>query len=346
MLRSVDPVAALADTIRGAQAAWPEPVVERAVFGTDDPASIAAAVEAFCRRELGSPVIATRFWIASVGCVAGVDLADRRTVVVKAHQADRTRAFLSAASAVQRRVADTGLPCPRPLLGPVPLGRGWATVEAYLPDPGPGDGRAPGALEGAAAGLAEVVTASGPPGDVPALREHPQRTPTGRRWPRPHNDLFDFKATAAEAGWIDELADRARALRDPAGQDTVVGHGDWSSRNVRVRDGRVVAAYDWDSVAAMGEAVLVGQAAATWPLWGDESGPAAASPGEVAAFADAYAAARPAPLSPPVRRAIGPAALWVLAYVARCEHAIDREDGPGVGALRRHGGAYLDCTRA
>jgi hypothetical protein len=49
----------LEDEIAAHLAEWESAHVERAIHGTDDPAAIARAIDAFCRRELGSHVAAT-----------------------------------------------------------------------------------------------------------------------------------------------------------------------------------------------------------------------------------------------------------------------------------------------
>jgi hypothetical protein len=43
-----------------------------------------------------------------------------------------------------------------------------------------------------------------------------------------------------------------------------VGHADWTCGNLRFANGRVNASYDWDSLAAAPEPVLVGLAAASF----------------------------------------------------------------------------------
>ena len=42
----------------------------------------------------------------------------------------------------------------------------------------------------------------------------------------------------------------------------MIGHFDWRVENLAFRDADIVAIYDWDSVAAAPEAVVVGNAAA------------------------------------------------------------------------------------
>ena len=102
----------------------------------------------------------------------------------------------------------------------------------------------------------------------------------------------------------------------------MIAHTDWSARNVRLSTERVLAVYDWDSLAVVSESTAVGQAAATWSST-SEPGEQAPSVTEIVDYVRAYEAARGRPFSFAQHRAIGGAVVWVLAYASRCEHAID-----------------------
>ncbi len=58
-------------------------------------------------------------------------------------------------------------------------------------------------------------------------------------WPPPHNALFDFEATAAGAGWIDEIAREAKRIVESTPIGTVVSHGDWSANQMRFESGKI-----------------------------------------------------------------------------------------------------------
>jgi len=338
-------VRTLAEAIEDHWSTWAPhggPVVDRLLFGVDRADEVAAIVSAWCATNLGSPVAVGHRWMTSVGSVAVVDLVDGRAVVVKVHQPDRDPRFLRAVQAVQRAVASAGIACPRPLAAPAPIGStgSLAVADTLLADPGLTDGRAPGAVVAAASTLADAIVAAEAV-DVVGLPV-PSEVPAGRLWPRPHSPVFDFEGTAAGAEWIEAVARRARDVRDrPVEERARVAHTDWCSRNVRVVDGTVVAAYDWDAVTSVTPSIAVGQAAALWPCTGEPDSPPASSPTEVRTFVDAYDAAATAPLSGPGRRRAAAAALYTLAYSARCEHAIGRVGGSGTEALREHGDAYL-----
>ena len=289
--------------------------LERALFGAAGPDQVAAAIEAAAPGR----VIGSRFYIVSVGCVAGLRLEDGTEVVVKAHPPRWTDRFLRRAATVQAACADAGLPAPRPLAGPTPCGRGLATVEAYLEDPGEIE-PTPDLVAVSAAGLAAVieVTASL---ELAAMPQPIDRRP-GELYPEPHSPLFDFGATDAGAEWIDDLARRSLAAQERISFPAIATHTDWSARNVRFRADGLKAIYDWDSVAATTEAGALGGAAQTWRSfgrWDDETAPTVE---EVLAYMEAYGEARGRALSHDERRAAAATALWILVYSARCEHSV------------------------
>lgn len=124
-----------------------------------------------------------------------------------------------------------------------------------------------------------------------------------------------------------------------------VAHTDWSARNVRIHEGRLWVAYDWDSLGWVSEATAVGQAAATWRSTGEADDPVAPGPDEVGGYLDAYEAGAPRRFSGDERRIVMAAALWVIAYTARCEHALEVVTGRRVerarARLQQDGGGFL-----
>ena len=149
------------------------------------------------------------FEASSSGSVHGLRLLDGRRVVVKAHRPGTRPDFLAAVQAVQRRLAASGFPCPRPLAGPLALGAGLAVAETLLDDGERADGHDPVVRGAMAASLAGLITRCR---DLPvpgALDRHPMVSAPGRLWPAPHDPRVDFDATAAGAEWIDAAGRRA-----------------------------------------------------------------------------------------------------------------------------------------
>ena len=239
----------------------------------------------FCEHDLGSPAADGLFYGASVGCVAGVRLADGIRVVIKAYQPRWTVPFLVAVHDSQRHLADSGFPCPRPVLGPRRLLGALALVEECVSDPGSAP-MTPEMLAVSATGLAKQIGLCRGL-DGAALRDHPLNASASTLYPEPHSPVFDFAATASGAEWIDELATRAKVLRDSDPGEPVIAHTDWSARNVRMSTERVLVAYDWDSLALVPESTAVGQAAATWSATA-EAGEEAPSVAEIVEYVGRY----------------------------------------------------------
>jgi hypothetical protein len=299
--------------------------VDREVLGTDEPSQIAEIFERFCVEQLGSAPVGGLFYTASSGCVLGVHLENGADVVVKAYQSRWNESFLAAVQSGEERAADGGIPCPRPLAAPTPIRAGrpnLAVVETWLPDPGLRPGGSAAARGVSARGLAgQIALCTGLPASD-RLRSHPLSSADAQLYPEPHSPLFDFESTAAGAEWIDELARRASSLRAQDESAPVVAHTDWSARNVRFDEARLLAVYDWDSLALVPESAALGQAAMTWSVTADPGGTEFPRLDSVLAYMEDYSEGGERVLTDRQRRAARASAAWVLAYTARCEHSL------------------------
>jgi hypothetical protein len=316
----------VAEVVATELAKWGVSGVDAAVFGRSDPEGIADTVITFAREHLGATPVAGLFYRASAGCVVGVRLGSGEDVVLKAYQ-DRWRApFLRAVQTVQAQAAGGGLPCARARLAPtqLPGRRNLAVVETWWPDPGMRAIKGAPARRVSAVGLAGLirVCSSLPDGVRAAMADHPLRAVARRLYPEPHSPLFEFETTTDGAAWIDDIARQAASLREADGTPPVVAHTDWSARNIRLGDDRLLAVYDWDSVSLVPESAAVGQAAVTWCVTSEPGGSEFPTLDEIVGFVEDYEAASAGRLSPAQWRAAGGAAAWVLAYTARCEHSL------------------------
>jgi hypothetical protein len=308
--------------------------LESAIVGTADPVVVAETLSSLAHAATGVPVRAGRWYRASVSAVAGVVLADGREVVVRAYQPATGAAFVEGVIRVQRHLDSTGFPCAAPLGEPVAVDGVLGRAETDLADPG-ARCFAPAEMAASAAGLAELVARSASLDPV-GLERHPMAL-SDSLYPVPHSPHFDFEATAAGAGWIDDIAAAARdAMTD---DDAVIAHGDWSARNVRLGPAGLRAVYDWESLQFVPESWALGAAAATWRSLGEPDDELAPSDPEIRAYIDRYERARRRPLSPDQRRSARAAAVFALAYTARCEHALDpgSTDGRAIARLARGG---------
>ncbi|MBV1854808.1 hypothetical protein [Catellatospora tritici] len=264
----------------------------------------------WCRRWLSAGVAEPLFTAGHLSRVYGLRLTDGREVVVKV-RTDQPR--LAGCADVQAALWAARLPCPRPLVGPVPLGAYAAGAETHLPG---GDllGPVDGAAERYAELLARFVALAPTPEAVRPLAPNPPwtawgREPSGGLWPRPDDRAADLNAHPGPA-WLDEVGDRVvRRLREATGPE-VVGHSDWEAQNLRWHGDRPVV-HDWDSAACAPEAVLVGMAASVWPCG---AVPRAATVAESWAFLTAYQQAAGRRFSAAEVEVSWAAGLWVYAF--------------------------------
>jgi hypothetical protein len=295
------------------------PFVVRDVFG--EPEAVEPALDELCRSALGSRIADGEFFEASVGAVAGVVLEDGRRVVVKAHPPGASTGFLTAMQTVQRRLVESGYPCPEPLASPTPVAAGLAVVETLIDRGVSPNGHDPLVRKALAGALWELIERCRPLAQLDGLDEHAMTVPEGELWPTPHDRRFDFEGTSAGAEWIDSLARQARQIRDEEALDVVVAHSDWRVEHVRMEGGVLTAVYDWDSVMLMTEPQAVGSGAHAFTMnWatGDTVMP---SLEELRAFVTDYEEARGRAFSDGERRSAFGSLVYSLAYNARCGHS-------------------------
>ena len=274
----------------------------------------AASLATWCELHLGSPAGSELFRTGHLTSVIGTRLADGREVVVRVRPAAPR---LTACTEVQRRLFDSGYPCPQPLTRPAPLGEHEANAESYIPGGAvlPDSGRA---AQPFAAALAQLGHLAPRPEQMPSLAPAPPwaawNHSQGGLWPWPEDLDVDLNQVDGP-GWIDAAGQAARQkLREDQDQ-AVIGHGDWITDNLRWDGNRLLVAYDWDSLIADSEAIIAGLAAAIYLY------PALATVTETREFLDAYATARGRPFSPGELQRCWAAGVWTRAFDAKQEHA-------------------------
>jgi Phosphotransferase enzyme family len=305
-----------------------------AIFESDDATEIAGAIDVFCHRHLGVCVAGGLFHQSSIGSVTGLELADGRRVVIKAHQPERTRALLAEIVRIQSHLAERGVFATQVLAGPLPLGRGRAIVERYVDIGVTADAHRPEIRRALARGLATIVATCAPLVASTSLEPGLLASSHAALWPTPHSKLFDFGATAHGAEWIDELATRARERMAPAGVP-VIGHGDWRQEHVRFVGDRPVAAFDWDSLCCQLEPALLGSVVhgfcADWSRTDHVQAPTLA---EARAFVADYESARGPSFSAAERHLCAACFAYACAYTARCGHALGEDEREQAGTFQ------------
>jgi hypothetical protein len=234
---------------------------------------------------------------------------------------------------VQAFLAARGFPAPPVLHGLAPFGPGHAVAMAFDRRGAPTDARLPGVRRAMAHTLARLVQEAAAFAALPGLPRPPAPL-AGTPWPRPHNALFDFPATASGGAWIDAIGADALAVLQRGGTPQVVGHHDWSAKNMRADGDAIVVVYDWDSVFVDREAAIVGSAAAHFPVTWELPVPETPTLKEVAAFVRDYEQARGRPFDDDELVALGAGITYAHAYKARCEHALDPDGVRWAGSSR------------
>lgn len=322
------------------------PLLSRSILGTADPEEVRRNLDNFCKKHLNSEVEEVLLFGLSTGAAFGLLLDSGRHVFLKAHPPERPSEYLEAVHRVQDHLNRRGFPCPKPVLGPAPFGISRATVDEFVSEGDIPDGHGPEVRRALAETLFRQIDLSREVPDIRGLEKGWPWPGKGELWPPPHNALFDFKATTGGAEWIDAAAARAKTIVDDFDGPVVIGHTDWSADQIRTKNGKVSAVYDWDSLRPEKEVVVVGIAAsnftATWSL--DVPNPP--SPEETRLFVEDYEAARGERFSKAEREAVAAAAIYAIAYIARCKHAVDIKGrelrGSFREALPHHIKTYLE----
>ena len=281
-----------------------DPVV-RSIFGTTDPEAVWSAVLMVCPE-----AIECFAFEASVGALFGIVVRSGERRALKVHRT-ATPERLAATQQVQEHLWRSGFPCPRPLGS-----RGRATLEDWRDDGVQRDARDPDVRRAIAQLLSRLVRLArelSPPVDLPPFFPRPG----GPLWPQPHNVLFDFHATAHDAGWIDDIAEAARERRDAGGGKLVIAHHDWTSKHVRFNGLEPTVVHDWDSTSIDFEPVFVGNSAAHFTYDADLP-----SADETSLFIADYERARPSTFTRAERAQARAAAVYGRAYTTRCTHAL------------------------
>jgi hypothetical protein len=316
------------------------------IFATADSAAIGDMIGAWVDRHADGAFDGVTSFEMSVGAGAAVRLTDGRLRFVKVWPGTVDRWELEAQLHVQAALSQRGYPAPGVLAGPLPLGPGVAVLMEFDRRGVATDVRIPGVRDAMARALARLVRdAQG----FAALPDLPVRQLPEAIWPKPHNVLFDFPATATGAEWLDTMAQQALAEMRTARAPYVVGHLDWSAKNMRMGDGEIAVIYDWDAVFVDRETVIVGSAAAHFPVTWELPVPATPTFQESAAFVHAYEAARGRPFTDAERAEVASGMTYARAYTARCEHSGDPQragwDGSSRQALERWGPYTADQLR-
>ncbi|REE94619.1 aminoglycoside phosphotransferase (APT) family kinase protein [Paenibacillus taihuensis] len=323
------------------------------ILGSIDAHHIAAELDNFCIHLLGSAIFSALYIGFSVGASFGLELENGMRIFIKIHRPTPpgtitaiSHASLTAVSSVQKSLAEIGFPCPRVVGEPMEFGAALATVDVFSVPGELKDAHNPAIRGSIARTLAQLIQLTEPYKSVNGLT-YGRFCADDTLYPIPHNELFNFERTSQGAEWIDAIAERAKTLVTRINGREVLGHLDWSLKHFRFQRDEVVMVYDWDSLKLEDELNVLGIAAATFTTTWDIPVRITPSQEESLAFVNEYEQARGTKISSDERAKISAAATYCMAYVARCEHALDSHGNNYDGSFRQalaamRGDLYLD----
>jgi hypothetical protein len=309
-------------------------ILALSIFETTEVAAVSGMVSAWLEQHADRVLDRVLAWEMSVGAGITLLLADGVKAFMKVWPRSANPTALAAQTEVQASLARNGFPAPGVLVAPRPLGPGNAVLMAFDRRGVPTDVRVPGVREAMARALVRLLREAEPFLALAGLptKELPSDDAT---WRRPHNALFDFEATAGGAEWIDAVGGEALATMRAGVGRLIVGHHDWSAKNMRMGASEIAVVYDWDSVFVDRETFVVGSAAAHFPVTWELPVPETPTPGEIAEFIRSYEEARGQPFTHRELVEIAASATYARAYKARCEHAIDMRHEKCAGSSRQ-----------
>lgn len=309
-------------------------ILAESILGWAEPEPIAQQIASICQTHLHQDIVACHFWEVSVSFTIGLQLANGESVVLKCRSPENIALeTLQAVCQVQQSLAEQGFPAPVILLPPVQSHGCLVSVEAMLREGDNENAHDPIVRQVMAAGLFELIQLACPFAQLPGLPV--SRFRSAQLWEKPHNALFDFERTQSGAEWIDAIAQAAKTQLMNYDSPYVVGHMDWSIKNMRLKHKRLSAVYDWDSLRLENELVIVGNAINGFLVtWYVEVGSMVPTPEECQQFVLAYERARGQAFTAAERQVITAALMYSMAYTARCEHAIDPEGEKIWGSFR------------
>jgi hypothetical protein len=269
-----------------------------------------ATLDRWCERWLGAKPVGVIFAAGHLSEVVGLRLADGREVVIKVRPDHRR---VGGCVEVQRRLWESGFPCPMPLAGPAGFEEGTATAEEYVPG-GMHLERDAGSTSRFAELLWQLVDRCrhlvvddrlNPPPPWVAW-DHNQ----AGLWPLGDDGERDLNAHP-EPRWLDEIGERTRTILNAFAAPSIVGHVDWESQNMSWKEGQALVVHDWDSVATRPEATVAGAASAVFTRTDVQD---SSTVDESELFLDAYQRARGRAFTPDELRVAWAAGLFVRAF--------------------------------
>ena len=250
-----------------------------------------------------------------MSAVYGLRLADGREVAVKARKDECGRA--SACVQAQLILAGRGFPCPRPLTQ-VTVEAGMAIhAEEWRPEGEMLRGSTPAIARRFGELLARLMSEL-----AQVTVKPPLPNPYWLRWDHggpglwPAMGFLDERDQSLVPEYIVAAVTRAAGRLLRAGLPPVLGYADFETQNIRWLGGKPWSVHDWDSLAWMPEAAIVGAASGAFT---SAEIPTLAPLESSEMFIAAYQEHRGREFSPEENQVEWAASVWLAVHNARCE---------------------------
>ncbi len=284
------------------------------VLGETDPDTLEFSIEHYLANSLKARPTSLLFFELSISAVFGFTLSNDEKVVVKLFPEEIFSEHIKTVIKMQSYLFEKGFPCPKPLTDCERLCNAIAFVERLTEEGRFEDCLLPERVQELAReqvrlhSLLKEVKHDG-------LKEH--IIPTERLWPLHLSEFYEFKENN-NAEPIDKIALAAKHKVTRQRGALIVGHSDWSAKCTRFTGNRLTAAFDWYSLVAEDERILLGSTAASF--WNtpylDQQEPPTISLMED--YIRAYETAAGKEFSQDDRLIIRAAMAYRLALLARC----------------------------
>ena len=322
----------------------------KSITGTGDAERLAGSIDSFCFEQFNSHVLACHFARLSMGASFGLRLDNGKDIFLKISklrtEASGNRGFtvdeLTAMSRLQEILYNANYPCPSVILQPQRYHDAVYTVNGFADIGVQKDAHNPKIRRASAQGLAELTKRLSPHIASCGFNEV-DTYKVESIFPAPHNPNTDFARNADKAKWIDDIALKAKQLITSIDKNLVLGHCDWSMKNMRFIDEKIAMVYDWDSIILQDEYHILATAASTFPMTWDIPVRIVPTQEEAYDFVVEYEQARGKKFSKKEWVKISACVTYYFCYTARCQvSAGDTYEGSFIEALSNmNGGNYL-----
>ena len=315
----------------------------KSITGLKDANQLFEFINTVCIKNFNSPAAECLYIGFSIGASVGLKLENGRKIFTKINKnmnnegvanTDFNIKSLNAASQVQDFLHRKNFPCPAVMLHPFKCNDVIVAVYEFADRGIQKDAHDPVIRREMAEKFAELIRLAEPYRELEGFKEI-DGYKIKALYPKPHNALFDFSTGGKDAERIDEIALKSKNIVNSIDKNVVLGHSDWSMKNVRFAGNKINMVYDWDSLSLQDEYHLLGIAAAAFTTTWDIPVKITPSQEEAFEFVAEYEKAKGKKFSRNELLKISACTTSVMCYTARCELSADPENVYYEGSYRQ-----------